>query len=137
MKRSTPMVGVYLLLVFASGAVVGGFGHRLYSTKTVDAKSPQPVKSEDWRERYLNEMRDRLHLDQPQMNRLAVILDESKARYKSVRDRMDPELKQIQIEQRDLIRQMLTPDQRPEYEKMLEERDRQRRERGSRSSGGL
>jgi len=135
MKRSTPTIGLYLLLVFISGAVVGGFGHRLYSTNSVGAASHSGGNSDGWRERYLKEMNARLQLTGEQAQRLVVILDESKARYKSVRDRMDPEMKQIQQEQRNLVRQMLSPEQRPEYEKMLEERERQSRERGSRGGG--
>jgi uncharacterized membrane protein len=136
MKRSTPTIGLYLLLVFISGAVVGGFGHRLYSTKSVGASSRTTTNNSDgWRERYLKEMNSRLQLTSEQTQRLVVILDESKARYKSVRDRMDPEMKQIQQEQRNLVRQMLSPEQRPEYEKMLEERERLSRERGPRGGG--
>lgn len=135
MQRSTPTIGLYLLLVFVSGAVVGGFGHRLYSTKSVGASTPPTNSPDGWRERYVKEMKSRLQLTSEQTERLVVILDESKARYKSVRDRMDPEMKQIQQEQRNLVRQMLSPEQRPEYEKMLEERERQSRERGSRGGG--
>jgi hypothetical protein len=64
------------------------------------------------------------------MQKLVVILDESKARYKAARDRIDPEMKQIQQDQRDKIRQMLNDTQKAEYEKMLAERERQRKETG-------
>jgi exonuclease III len=125
------MVAVYLGLVFLSGAVVGAFGHRLYSVKTVSAG--QKRSHDDYRTRYLKDMQSRLKLDQKQVGQLVVILDESRGRYKVARDRIDPEMKQIQNEQRDQIRGMLSEPQKAEYEKMLQERDR--RQKGS-SSGG-
>jgi vacuolar-type H+-ATPase subunit E/Vma4 len=48
---------------------------------------------------------------------------------------MDPEMKQIQREQRDKIRDMLKPEQKAEYEKMLEERARKQKQASS-SGGG-
>jgi hypothetical protein len=127
-KRSSLWAGIYLLLVFVGGLLAGGFGHRLYYAKSVDAKS---VSGPDaFRQRYLNDMQTRLHLAPEQMQKLVVILDESKARYKAARDRIDPEMKQIQQDQRDKIRQMLNDTQKAEYEKMLAERERRRKESG-------
>lgn len=123
MKRSGPVVGLSLMLVFLSGALVGAFAHRLYSARTVSAKGPDA-----YRQRYLNEMQTRLKLDPAQMEALVKILDESKDRYKQARERIDPEMKQIQREQRDKIRAILSPDQKIEYERLLEEKDKRRRE---------
>ncbi|MBI3684402.1 MAG: hypothetical protein HY235_28850 [Acidobacteria bacterium] len=129
-RRSSLMVGVYLLLVFLSGALVGAFGYRLYSAKAVGAtaRSVRSQGHDAFRQRYLKDMESRLKLDASQMQKLVAILDETRARYKATRDRMDPEMKQIQLEQRDRIRGILSADQKPEYEKMLEERERKRRE---------
>jgi len=127
-KRSSLWAGIYLLLVFVGGALAGGVGHRLYSAKSVNAKA---VTGPDaYRQRYLNEMQDRLKLDAGQMEKLVVILDESRARYKAARDKVDPEMKQIQQDQRDQIRVILSDSQKSEYEKMLAERERRRKESG-------
>jgi hypothetical protein len=129
--RATPSVVLYLSLVFFSGALVGTFGHRLYSAKTVVAeKEKQSRKPEDVRQRYLKEYETRLKLNSDQMQKLVVILDQSKTRFKATHDRMDPEMKQIMEDQRNAIRAMLLVDQKPEYEKMLEERERRRKQGG-------
>lgn len=125
MKRSSLMVGVYLLLVFVSGALVGAFGHRLYSANAVSAKNP--AGHEAFRKRYVSEMETRLKLDQDQLRKFISILDESKDRYRVTRDRIEPEMKQIQLEQRANIRAILRPEQVAEYEKMLEEREKRRK----------
>jgi hypothetical protein len=134
MKRSNFSVVLYVLLVFLSGALVGAFGHRLYTTKTVSAKSGKRPGPDEYRKRYMDEMSTRLKLDATQVQQLTVILDETRQRYKEARDRMDPEMKRIQEEQRDRIRGMLSADQRSEYEKMIEEKDRKYRD--SRKSHG-
>lgn len=118
MRLNSTRVGLYLLLVFLSGALVGAFGYRLYSANSVSAKA----NHESYRKIYLNEMQTRLKLTPAQLSNLVFILDETKARFKAARDRMDPEMKQIQHEQRNKIRDMLQPAQKAEYEKMLEER---------------
>lgn len=115
------MVGVYLLLVFVSGAVVGAFGHRLYAVKSVTATSaPSPSFS---RNKYLKEMETRLKLDPQQVTQLAVILDEFRSRYRSERDKIEPAMQRIQQEQRKKIRTILKENQQAEYQKMIEERD--------------
>jgi hypothetical protein len=123
MRTRSGMLGLYMFLVFASGAVVGAFGHRLYSAKSVAAKAPAP-KKEDFRQKYLRQMKTRLKLDDGQMAKLEVMFDQYGARYREVKERMDPEMKQIQTEQRNEVKAMLDEAQKIEYQKMIEERDR-------------
>jgi len=132
-KRSSPTVVLYLSLVFLSGALVGVFGHRLYSAGTViSASKSESRRPEDVRQRYLREYETRLKLNADQMQKLVSILDHSKARFKSAHDRMDPEMKEIMEEQRNSIRAMLQDTQKPEYEKMLAERELRRKQGGKR-----
>jgi hypothetical protein len=132
-KRTSPTVVLYLSLVFLSGALVGGFGHRLYSAKSVlSATKAESRKPEDIRQRYLKEYETRLHLNAEQLQKLVAILDHSKARFRSAHDRMDPEMKEIMEEQRNAIRAMLLDTQKPEYEKMLAERELRRKQGGKR-----
>jgi hypothetical protein len=113
--------------VFASGAGVGAFGHRLFTTQSVPPER-KSFNHEAARQKYLDDFRTRLKLSDVQVAKLVVILDDAKARFKQARDKMDPEMKQIQEDQRNRTREMLNPDQRAEYEKMLIERDRKRRD---------
>ena len=127
-KRSNPMVPLYLLLVFGSGALVGAFGYRLYSANTVNAEQSQKKSPEALRQRYLKEYESRLKLNSDQSQKLVVILDETRAKYKAAHDSIDPEMKRIAADQRERINAMLNDTQRAEYAKMLEERERRRKQ---------
>ena len=131
-KRSNPTVALYLLLVFGSGALVGAFGFRLYSASAVSAEQREKKSPEALRQRYLKDYESRLSLSSDQMEKLVVILDETKAKYKAAHEKIDPEMKQISAEQRERINAMLSDPQKVEYAKWLEERDRRRKQ----SSGG-
>lgn len=124
--RSGPLVGLYLLVVFLCGATVGVLGHRLYSAKTVGAAT-EPRRHQSFRERYLQDMQNRLKLDVDQKTKLVQILDEFKVRFDTTRRKLDPEMKAILEAQRTRIREMLRPEQQSEYEKMILERDRRQR----------
>ena len=137
MKKSMG-VGISLLAVFVSGAVVGAFGHRLYMVRSVysgptTTAAPAPPKPEEFRKKYVDELRTRLHLDEPQLGKLNVILDQTREKFHQARERSKErsrtESSQIRQEQRNQIRAMLKPEQQPEYEKITQERDARERER--------
>lgn len=129
MKRSTLSMGVYVLLVFLSGAVIGGFAHRLYMMNSVFA-GPAVPKPDEVRRQYMDEMRKRLSLTGDQVTTISGILDSTKTRYHEVKQRWDkyakdaakPELKAIQEDQIEKVKQILSEPQRVEYEKLREER---------------
>jgi uncharacterized membrane-anchored protein YhcB (DUF1043 family) len=123
MKKSGFPTVIYLLLVFASGILVGGFAHRLYMLNTVNASRT----AREYREKYLGEMRGRLKLDGRQFAELETIMDETRQRYRDMHERLRPEIKQLQDEQTTKINSILSPEQQVEYEKYREERDRRRR----------
>lgn len=127
-KRSNPTVALYLMLVFGSGALVGAFGHRLYSAKSVTASQNEKRSPEALRQKYLKDYESRLNLNAEQMQKLVVILDDTKAKYKATHDTIDPQMKRIASEQRERINAMLTEGQRVEYAKWLEERERRRKQ---------
>jgi len=122
MKRSNLTIALYLFLVFASGAVVGAFGFRLYSGTPVAAKN-QKMSPEEWRRQYFGEMQSRLKLTQNQMQQLNEIYDQSRARFRAAHEKNDTTIRQIREEQLARVRAMLTDEQRPEYEKLRAERD--------------
>ncbi len=120
---------LYLALVFLSGILVGGFGVRLYTLSPVSA-SVNPRNPEEFKRRYVEEMRSRLHLSDQQVTQLGPIMDETRQRYREFHERYKPELKAIQNQQVGKIRSILTEGQQPEYSKMLEEREKQRQKSG-------
>ncbi len=131
MKRAGLSAGLYLLLVFLSGVVVGGFSLRLYMMNTVLA-GVNPSKPDEYRKQYLKEMSSRLSLSDKQLSQLTAILDNTRARYHEVKARWDrqakdaarPELKAIQADQVQQVKAILTDKQKPEYEKLVAEREK-------------
>jgi len=135
MKRTTLSTAIYVLLVFLSGAVVGGFAHRLYMVNSVYPSTASP-KPEDVRRKMLDEMQARLSLTRDQVTQVSAIFDSTKARYHEVKDKWDkeahikakPELKAIQEDHIQKIKAILTESQQAEYDKYRAEREKKRQE---------
>src|SRR5689334_6296954 len=140
MRRTNFSTAVYVLLVFLSGGVVGGFAHRLYMLNSVVAVSPGP-KPEDWRRDYLNKMQTRLSLSPEQVNQLGVILDSTRNAFQQVKDKWwaregrekaRPEMRAVQEKQVQKVNEILTEKQRSEYEiyrnELRKERERHRQD---------
>jgi hypothetical protein len=135
MKRPGFSTGLYLLLVFLSGAAVGGFAHRLYTVSSVLAVPVSP-KPDDYRRDLVNEMRTRLSLSSQQVTQLTAILDDTKNRYHEVKNRWDrqakeaekPELKAIQADSIQQIKAILSEPQRAEYDKLRADREKRRQQ---------
>ena len=125
MRRSTLTTGLYLALLFLSGVAVGVFGHRLYTLNSVNA-SVDPRNPEEFRRRYIAEMRSKLKLTDDQVARLGPILDETRQRHRELMDKHRPEFKAMQDEQVQKIRGILTDSQQAGYTAMLAEREKQR-----------
>jgi uncharacterized membrane protein len=129
MKKSSLTVGLSLLAVFLSGAVVGAIGHRLYTVRSVIAVVQEPPRPnpEEFRRKYVEELRSRLHLDHGQVAKLNGILDLTRDRFHQMRERSRPEAEQIKQDQRNQVRAMLNAPQQAEYEKILQERDNKKK----------
>jgi hypothetical protein len=129
MKRSNLSTWVYLVLVFASGAALGVFSDHLYTTKTVMAKNVAAAKNEsnEFRRKYVEEMRTRLKLDAKQVSTLSQILDETGTQMRDLHEKYKPEMTSIHNAQVDRVKGILTGAQRAEYQRMLDEREVHRR----------
>jgi hypothetical protein len=129
-------VALQVLLLFASGALVGVLAYRLYSTHSeppiVRKGPPPPERGKKFRERYLSEMRSRLHLNAGQTKQLDEIMEATGRRFWEAKKRSDAEVRSLQEHQQAQIRAMLGPQQVAEYEKMLKEREERMRERDMR-----
>ncbi len=78
MKLSRLAISLYVGLVFASGAVLGAFGHRLYSVSTV-VSAKQNRNAEEFRKRVIAEMQGRLKLSGEQVTKLNFIMDDTRS----------------------------------------------------------
>ncbi len=127
MKRQGVTAVIYLALVFLSGALVGGFGHRLYTQGTVSAGSKSGRSTDEYRKRYIGEMRSRLKLDEAQVAKLTEVLDSTRLQYKKFNEAHKAELGGIQNDQVAKVNALLSDSQRLEYEKMRAEREKNRK----------
>ena len=128
MKRSTVAIPVlYGVLVFASGALVGVVGQKLYSAKTVSAKT-LPKSPDEYRRAYLDEMHSRLKLDGTQVGKLKAILDETRDRYRPLRETYRSQMRAIHDDQVIKVKSILSEPQQAEYDKMQMEREKKSQE---------
>ena len=127
MKRSGLAATLYVVLVFLSGAVVGIFGYRLYTARTVIANvvAQKPAAAE-YRKKYVADITSRVGLSAEQVNQLGAILDETRNRYKEEHDRSKQQLAQIHDDQVQKIHEILSPAQASEYDKFRAEREKER-----------
>jgi len=125
MRRSNLATLLYLLVVFASGAVVGGFANRLYMARTVTATVSAPRNHAEVRKQYIQDMRSRLHLTEAQITELQQIMD-------ATGHRMHEMHKTIEDEHIRKVVAMLDDSQKAEYAKMREEREKRRQEQAKR-----
>mgnify|MGYP001796538558 CR=1 FL=1 len=107
MRRATLTTGLYLALLFLGGVAVGVFGHRLYTLNSVNA-SVNPRNPDEFRRRYVAEMRKRLKLTDDQVTSLGPILDETRPRHHPRVDNHRPGFKAIPAAQNRKIRESLT-----------------------------
>jgi hypothetical protein len=123
MKRSQWTALVFAILLFACGVAIGALGHRYYTSSVVLARS-----AEDFRHRYVSEMQGKLKLTPKQVAQLQVILDETKAKARTVREQYRPAVASVKEEQVSRVKSILNAEQIPAYEQLVAERERHFRE---------
>ena len=127
MKREQ-WTGVALAaLLFFGGVAVGALANRYYTMTEVSAKT-----SETNRHRYVTEMESKLNLTKSQVSRLEAIMDDTKDKYKAVRDSYRPAILRVKNEHIALVKAMLTAQQVPVYEQLLKDREQRAREQEER-----
>lgn len=127
MQRNQVTAVLSAILLFGCGAAVGVLGQRYYDHTSVSAQT-----SDDWRVQYMAEMRTRAHLTDRQLQRLNVILDQTKQEYRDMRERHKPEVLEIKQNQISRVKSILTAEQIPLYEQLIAEREQQQKEQDDR-----
>jgi hypothetical protein len=142
-----------LILVFASGGVLGAFAYRLYSAPTVTPGSNPPggppprLSPEEVRRKVVADLTSKVKLDAEQSKQLNAIMDQTHTEFEALREKSKPDwdaLNQkrdalmerqrpaqeaIRNRQSERITAMLRDDQRPLYAAWRAERERQRKSR--------
>lgn len=124
MPRTRFSAALYLILVFASGILVGVVSHRLYVTSSVNANNvvSPPRTMDEVRKRYLADMRAKIGVTDAQLASVNTILDDTKRKFDELHRQEKPLRDKIQQEQVESIRAVLTEDQRNAYEKWRADR---------------
>lgn len=128
MKRNQWAAAILSLLLFLSGAAVGALGHRYYTSRTVQASTV----AETFRAHYIEDMRTKVGVTDAQLKQIESILDDTKAKYKVVRDQFRPQMLAIKNEQIARVKGVLTPAQIPVYERLIAEHEKKAREQDAR-----
>lgn len=123
MTLSRWAIAGYLALVFVSGSVIGALGHRMYTVSAVSAKTA--ATPDEWRKKYVAELKRRLKLRDDQLLRLNILMDETRSKVREFHKRQRPELDQIRKEHTLRVATLLDPDQKLEYDKLVKEREEQ------------
>jgi hypothetical protein len=124
-----------LVAVFLSGSVLGAVAYRLYAVSAVQGtgdaarKSPPKMSPEEFRKHYVEEFRTKVKMDDQQVAALQQILDQTRADFHKMRDKMNAEGDAIQTAQVEKINAILRDDQRPLYAALRAEREKQRKQR--------
>lgn len=143
-----------LILVFASGGVVGAFAYKLYSAPTVQTGLGGPPPSrpspEEVRRRVVTDLTSKVKLDAEQAKQLNAIMDQTHTEFEALRlkgkpdwdelnqkrdslmEKQRPEQEAIRNRQSERINAMLRDDQKPLYAAWRAERERQRKSRDQR-----
>jgi len=123
MPRSRLSIAVYLVLVFASGILVGIVSHRLYAANTASANnSPQSIS--EFRKRYLDGMRTKVGASEAQIVEITRTLDDTKRKFDALAADEQPLHDKIQQDHVDAIKALLNEKQNIAYDNWRAERER-------------
>lgn len=126
-----------VVTVFVIGFAAGALSLNLYEQMTSSAKKDIPQHGAEF---LIKRMDERVGLTTDQQDQIKKILDETSEKYREIRSELEPRIKDfeprfnsVREQSRDRIRALLTQDQLPKYEKMIEERDRMREQERERN----
>ena len=126
-----------MLSVFVIGFAAGALALNLYqSLNGSNKKDPRRGGTEF----LIGKMNEEVGLTGDQQEKIRKILEETSEKYKQIRVEIDPLVKPfeprfntVRQESRDRIRALLTPDQLPKYEEMVQKHDKMREQERERS----
>src|ERR1019366_1824029 len=104
LSRSRVTIAANLLLVFASGILVGIESHRLYSTTSTARANSSPQNMSEFRKRYLEGMRTQVGANPEQIAQINLILEDTKNKVQELAAAEKPLHDRIQQEHIDQIK---------------------------------
>jgi hypothetical protein len=112
----------YLVLIFVSGLLLGGMLMNVAEHYWLHA---HPASEYDLRQHRLiaQRMAQRLHLSAAQKNQVDAVLQQTLGQYQVLEDRLRPQFDQVRTKDRDNLRAILTPQQRGEFDRIVDQVD--------------
>ncbi len=139
MPKSRFLAFLALLAIFVCGAVSGALGYRLYVVSpvfghsqpagTVSLRKGLATDPEAVRKHLVEEMRQRLKLDDAQLAKLNQIFDETRAQFDQIHKEMNDRGHALWDKQVAEVKAILRPDQEPLYDKLRAEHEAARKRR--------
>lgn len=128
---------IIVVSVFVIGFAAGALALNLYQQLTTSKGKDGPHNGTEFLVRRMNE---KVGLSTDQQEQIKKVLDETNEKYREIRKDMEPRIKDfvprfdtVRQESRDRMRALLTPEQLPKFEKMIEEHDKMREQERERS----
>jgi hypothetical protein len=123
--------------VFVIGFAAGALSLNLYERLNGSSKKEGPRGGAEF---LIKRMNEEVGLASDQQEQIKKILDETNEKYRELRKELDPAIKPfesrfnaVRQESRDRIRALLTPEQLPKYEEMVQKHDKMREQERERS----
>jgi uncharacterized protein YnzC (UPF0291/DUF896 family) len=124
MPRSRLSIALYLILVFASGILVGVVSHRLYATTSTASANNSPKSMTEFRRLYLDGMRTQVGASESQIVQINAILEDTRKKVDELAAAEKPLHDKIQQDHIDQIKELLSPQQRIAYDNWRAARER-------------
>jgi len=119
---------LWLGLVFILGAAIGGvfgysFAHRSYAATQAPATLSEPER----RAKRVAEMTKEVGLTPEQSTQIDQIIHQAHDEMKTIHEKSDADVDAVRQRAREQMRSLLTPDQRPKFEAMIERWNQERK----------
>jgi len=124
-NRGNRKAVLLVVVLFVLGVALGSVGTYLVTTRVLAAHSPVARTSSQHMAMFTRD----LNLTTEQQSQIQAILNDTRAHYASLHEKLDPEYEQVRQQGRERIREALTSEQRPKFEELLRQMDEERRQR--------
>ena len=119
---------LWLGLVFILGAAIGGvfgysFAHRSYAATQAPATLSEPER----RAKRVAEMTKEVGLTPEQSTQIDQIIHQAHDEMKTIHEKSDADVDVVRQRAREQMRSLLTPDQGPKFEAMIQRMDQERK----------
>ena len=114
---------VLVLVVFLLGTLLGGVGNHVWGERVW---GKQIVNTQPTRDQIVGNLTRDLQLTADQQQQLGSIVDDTRAKWRTLYNSIEPQHEQIRQQARDRMRAILTPEQKPKFEDFMHRIDEQR-----------